>query len=151
MLDPENSGKNSHKPDDLSRLLFIIESASHDATLLALNMVMEGANADGGNAAELADAMDKLPTCANQFSYQNRGRMQEDGSELDSHSWSEVRRVTQEVAKLIGEVSGIAAEALESIGDPLTEGRLPAAAGDLLNEVRSRAQALGQLLDARLV
>jgi methyl-accepting chemotaxis protein len=148
MLNAKNSGKNSQTSDDLNQLLSAIESATHDTSLLALNMALEGANAGAGSAAELADAVGELSIRANQFSHQIRGCLRAGGSKLDSHSWSEVRRVTRGVAELIGEVSGLAGDVLEGIADPVIERRLPEVAPDLLDQVRSRAHALDRLLHA---
>jgi hypothetical protein len=146
MLSARHPGKTTESKGDLKRLLNAIETATHETNLLALNMALEGAHAGIGSAAQLADAVGELSIRANQFSRRVRGCVLGRGSKLDSQSLSELHRVTRGVADLIEEVSGLAGEVLDGIADPVVERRLPEVAPDLLDQVRSRAEALDLLL-----
>ena len=142
MLGTTHPRKTTNSTDDLNRLLAAIETATQESNLLALNMALEGAHAGAGSAALLANAVGELSVRANRFSRRIRGCVRS----LDSRSLSQVHRVTRGVADLIEEVSGMAGEVLDGIADPVVERRLLEVAPDLLDQVRSRAEALDLLL-----
>jgi len=140
---PENS---LNPAEDLTQLLSAVEAATRDTSLLALNMALEGASGGTTSTAQLADAVGELSIRATQFSQQMRGRLLAVGNDLDPSSWSELRRVTRGVARLIAEVGDLASDVLEGIADPDVERRLPEVALDLLDQLRNRARALDHLV-----
>jgi hypothetical protein len=148
MIRAKHSGRKPDQTKDLKRLLSAIDTATRDTNLLALNMAFEGAQAGAASAAQLADAVGELSIRANRFSHQIRGCVLAQGDRLDPHSLSELRRLSQGVAALIGEVSGLAEDVLHGLSDPAIERRLPEVAPDLLDQVRSRSRVLDQLLHA---
>jgi hypothetical protein len=148
MISAKHSSRQTNQTKDLKRLLSAIESATRDTNLLALNMAFEGVQAGAISAAQLADAVGELSIRANRFSHQIRGCMVSQGDRLDPHALSELRRLSQGVAELIGEVSGLAEDVLHGMSDPAIERRLPEVAPDLLDQVLSRSRVLDQLLHA---
>jgi len=134
--------------EDLTQLLSAVEAVTSDASLLALNMALEGASAGAATTAQLADAVGELSIRATQFSQRMRGRLLASGDDLDPGSLSELRRVTRGVAELIAEVGDLASDVLEGIADPTIERRLPEVASDLLDQLHSRARALDHLVRA---
>ena len=142
---PEND---LDRAEDLTRLLSAVEAASRDTNLLALNMALEGASAAASSAAQIAHAVGELSIRATQFSQQMRGCLVARAERLDPHSLSQMCRVTRGVAELIAEVSDLASDVLDGIVDPSIEGRLPEVAPDLLDQVRSHARVLDQLVHA---
>jgi len=142
---PESS---SNSAEDLTQLLWAVEAATRDTSLLALNMALEGTSAGQRSTAQLADAVGELSIRATRFSQQMRGRLLAGGATLDPDTLSELRRVTDGVAQLIAEVSDLASDVLEGIADPDVERRLPQVAPDLLDQLRHRAQAFDYLVRA---
>jgi hypothetical protein len=134
------------RAEDLAQLLSAVEAASHDTNLLALNMALDGAAADGGSAAQIAQAVGELSIRATQFSQKMRGCLVAGAYHLDPHRLSQLYKVTRGVAELIAEVSDLANDVLDGIADPCIEPRLPEVAPDLLDQVRSRARVLDQLV-----
>lgn len=148
MISAKHSGRKAGQTKGLKRLLASIETATRDTNLLALNMAFEGVQAGATSAAQLADAVGELSIRANRFSHQIRGCMLNQGDQLDPHSLAELQRLSEGVASLIGEVSGLAEDVLQGMSDPAIERRLPEVAPDLLDQVRSRSRVLDQLLHA---
>ena len=148
MIRAKHSGRKADQTKGLQRLLSSIEAATRDTNLLALNMAFEGVQAGAISAAQLADAVGELSIRANRFSHQIRGCMLARGDGLDPHSLSELQRLSQGVAAVISEVSGLAEDVLHGMSDPAIERRLSAVTPDLLDQVRSRSRVLDQLLHA---
>jgi hypothetical protein len=148
MLSGKHPENHLDQAEDLTQLLSAVEAASRDTNLLALNMALEGASAAASSAAQIAHAVGELSIRATQFSQQMRGCLVAGAEHLDPHSLSELCRVTRGVAELIAEVSDLASDVLDGIADPCIERRLPEVAPDLLDQVRSRARVLDQLVHA---
>lgn len=146
MLYARYLGKKMRLASDFGRLLSAIDSATQDANLLALNVALEGANAGMQGAAQLANAVGELSIRAQHFSHQIRGCVRGGGRKLDSRGLAELRRVTLGVAELMGEVSGLAGNALDSLSEPTVERKTSEIPPDLLDQVRRRAVALDRLL-----
>jgi hypothetical protein len=148
MLSGKHPENNRDQAEDLTQLLSAVEAVSRDTSLLALNMALEGASAAASSTAQIANAVGELSIRATQFSQQMRGCLVAGADHLDAHSLSELCRVTRGVADLITEVSDLATDVLDGIADPCIERRLPEVTPDLLDQLRSRARVLDQLVHA---